>query len=60
MGMTTRLDYKVTNGVFEKRKVRLCAMGNQQKAGIHFNEQDLYAPVLKSAEVRLLAAITAQ
>ena len=60
MGMTTRLDYKVTNGVFEKRKVRLCAMGNQQKAGINFNEQDLYAPVLKSAEVRLLAAIAAQ
>ena len=60
MGMTTRMDYKVTNGVFEKRKVLLCAMGNQQKPGIHFNEQDLYAPVLKSAEVRLLAAIAAQ
>ena len=30
MGMTTRWEYKVTNGTFEKRKVRLCAMGNQQ------------------------------
>ena len=48
--MTTRLDYKVTNGVFEKRKVRLCAMGNQQKAGIRFNEQDLYAPVLNQSK----------
>ena len=28
MGMTTRWEYKVTNGTFEKRKVRLCAMGN--------------------------------
>ena len=54
MGMTTRWEYKVTNGTFEKRKVRLCAMGNQQIAGIHFNESDLYAPVLKAHGVRLL------
>ena len=60
MGMTTRWEYKVTNGTFEKRKVRLCAMGNQQIAGIHFNESDLYAPVLKAHEVRLLVAIAAQ
>ena len=60
MGMTTRMDYKISNGVLEKYKVRLCAMGNQQKAGIHFDERDLYAPVLKAAEVRLLAAIAAQ
>ena len=60
MGMTTRWEYKVTNGVFEKRKVRLCAMGNQQIAGVHFNESDLYAPVLKAHEVRLLVAIAAQ
>jgi hypothetical protein len=60
MGMTTRWEYKVTNGTFEKRKVRLCAMGNQQIAGIHFNESDLYAPVLKAHEVRLLMAIASQ
>ena len=47
MGTTTRMDYRVTNSVFEKRKVRLCAMGDQLKAGIHFDERDLYAPVLK-------------
>ena len=60
MGMTTRWEYKITNGVFDKYKTRLCAMGNQQIAGIHFNESDLYAPVLKAHEVRLLVAITAQ
>ena len=60
MGMTTRFDYKITNGEFEKYKTRLCAMGNQQIAGIHFNESDLYAPVLKAHEVRLLAAIAAK
>jgi hypothetical protein len=35
-------------------------MGNQQVDGIHFDEQDLYASVLKVAEVRLLSAIAAQ
>ena len=34
-------------------------MGKQQVAGIHFDEQDLYGPVLKAAEVRLLTAIAA-
>ena len=29
LGTTTRTDYMVTNGVFKKRKVRLCVMGNQ-------------------------------
>ncbi len=27
---TTRADYKVTNGVFDKRKIRLCACGNKK------------------------------
>ena len=54
------MGYKVTNENFEKRKVRLCAMGNQQIAGVHFNESDLYAPVLKAPEVRLLMAIAAR
>ncbi len=36
IGTTTRTEYKVTNGVFKKRKVRLCVMGNQPKEGVHF------------------------
>jgi hypothetical protein len=60
MGMTTGFDYKITNGEFEKYKTRLCAMRNQQIAGVHSNESDLYAPVLKAHEVRLLAAIAEQ
>ena len=35
LGTTTRTEYKVTNGVFKKHKVRLCVMGNQQKEGVH-------------------------
>ena len=34
MGMTMRTEYKVTNGVFGKRKVRLCARGDQQIEGL--------------------------
>ncbi len=60
MGMTTRFDYNITNGEFEKYKTRLCAMGNQQMAGVHFNESDLYAPVLQAHEVPFLASIAAQ
>ncbi len=60
MGMTTSTEYKVTNRVFGKRKVRLCARGDQQEEGLQFNERDIYSPVLKSAKVRLMAAIAAQ
>ncbi len=59
MGMTTRNEYKVVNGEFSKRKSRLCAMGHQQLEGLQYNARDLYAPVLKPAEWRLLAAIAA-
>ena len=52
----TRADYKVTNGVFEKRKIRLCVCGNQQEEGIHYNSGNLYAPVMKASEVRLMVA----
>ncbi len=50
MGMTTRWAYKNTNGVLDKNKTRLCAMGNQQIACTHFrvNESDFDAPVLKA------------
>ena len=59
MGMTTRNEYKVVNGEFQKRKCRLCAMGNQQVEGSQFDARDLYAPVLKPAEFRLIMAIAA-
>jgi hypothetical protein len=57
---TTRADYKVTNGVFDKRKIRLCVCCNQQVEGVHYKSGDLYAPVMKAAEVRLMVAIAAQ
>ncbi len=57
---TTRTDYKVTNGVFEKRKVRLCVCGNQQQEGVHYSSGNLYAPVMKASEVRRMVAIAAQ
>jgi hypothetical protein len=60
MDMTTGTEYKVTNKVFGKRKVRLCARGDQQEEGLQFNKRDIYSPVLKSADVRLMAAIAAQ
>ena len=31
LGTTTRRDYKVVNGVFSKRKVRMCVRGDQQR-----------------------------
>jgi hypothetical protein len=57
---TTRADYKVTNGVFDKRKIRLCVCGNQQVEGVHYQAGDLYAPVMKASEVRLMVAIAAK
>ena len=44
---TTRADYRVTNGVFDKRKIRLCVCSNQQVGGVHYKSGDLYAPVRK-------------
>ncbi len=43
-----------------KNKVRLCARGDQQIQGVSFQESDLYAPVLKAAEARLLLALAAE
>ena len=56
----TRFEYKDDNGTFLKRKVRLCARGDQQIEGESFNASDLYAPTLKAPEARLLAAIAAE
>ena len=46
--------------MFIKRKVRLCARGDQQVEGESFIASDLYAPTLKAPEARLLATITAE
>ncbi len=54
MGMTNSTEHKVTNGVFCKHNVRLCARGDQQEEGLQFNQQDIYSLVLKSAEVLLM------
>ena len=35
-------------------------MGNQQKEGVHYQLGELYAPVMKAAEVLLCVAIAAQ
>ena len=56
----TRLEYKEDTKVFIKRKVRLCARGDQQVEGESFISSDLYAPTLKAPEARLLAAIAAE
>ena len=60
LGTTTRLEYKSDNGVFSKRKCRMCVRGDQQVEGEDFFQQDLYAPTLKAQEARLIAAIAAQ
>ena len=60
LGTTTRTEYKVVIGELKKRKVRLCAMGNQQKEGIHFNAGELYAPVIKATELRASFALGAK
>jgi hypothetical protein len=52
----TRLEYKEDNSEFLKNKMRLCARGDQQIPGVNFQESDLYVPVLKAAEARLLQA----
>ncbi len=39
--------------------MRLCARGDQQIPGVNFQESDLYAPVLKEAEKRLLLVLAA-
>jgi hypothetical protein len=48
------------NGVFKKRKVRLCVMGNQQKEGVHYQLGELYARGMKASEVRSFVAIAAR
>jgi hypothetical protein len=56
----TRLEYKEEKGTFLKRKVRLCAKGDQQIEGGIFKSSDLYTLILKDPEARLLAEIAAE
>ncbi len=43
ISMATSTEYKVTNGLFKKHKVLFCVMGNQQKKGVLFQLEELYA-----------------
>ena len=54
LGTNTCLDYKIDNGVLDKQTVRMCALGNHQSED-SFNASDIYSPVLKAPEARLLA-----
>ncbi len=60
IGPTTRTEYKVVKGVFKKRKVRLCVMGNQQTERVHLQLGEMHTPVTKDAEVRLFIAFAAE
>jgi hypothetical protein len=60
LGTTTQRDYKVDNGVFIKRKVRMCVRGDQQQDGIDYVAADLCSPTLKATKTRLLTAIAAE
>ncbi len=48
----TQFESKEENGTFLKRKVRLCALGDQQIKGESFNTSDLYDPAWKAPETR--------
>ena len=50
----------MVNGELKKYKFRLCVMGNQQKEGVHYKLGELYAPVMKAAEILLFMSIAAQ
>ena len=60
LGTTTRLEYKMDNGVFIKRKARMCVRGDQQVEGRDYHSEDLYAHTLKAWELRMITAIAAQ
>jgi hypothetical protein len=38
----------------------MCVRRDQQREGVDFNASDIYLPVLKAPEARLLAAIAAE
>ena len=53
------LDYKINYGVLAKLMVSMCIQVDQQTEE-SFNPSDLYSPILKATEARLLAAIAAE
>ncbi len=61
LGMLTRWEYKEENERLVKYKVRMpvTVRGDQQVEGESFDSADLYAPVLKAYEARLLLTIAA-
>jgi hypothetical protein len=52
-----KVEYKEENGKLVKYKVRVTIRGDQQVAGESFIATDLYAPVLKAHEARLLLLV---
>ncbi len=57
-GTLTGWEYKEENGKLVKYRVRMTIRGDQQATGQSFVATDLYAPVLKAHEKRLLLTIT--
>ena len=47
----TSADYKVTNGVFDKRNIRLCICNNYQEEEKRCDSGNLHAPVMRGSTV---------
>ena len=57
MGTLTLWEYNEDNRTLVKFKVRMVVRGDQYVEGESFSASDLYAPVLKAWEARLILAI---
>jgi hypothetical protein len=55
LDISTYADYKITNGEFDERKIRLCfAKINKQEDGTHWNHVKVYASVMKTPKVLIV------